>query len=169
LTTIATPHHGSKAVEPFLTVPEWLYKTVSGAADGVRRLFGDKSPDFYSGTHSLSAKNMKEFNQKQPDQSGVYYQSYAAALKAPASEIILCFPALRIRELEGENDGMVSVESAKWTNFKGVLRGAGYRGVSHLDEVDFRRRDLKIQPLQGAGTIREFYVAVVAELRQKGF
>jgi len=63
---------------------------------------------------------------------------------------------------------MVSVESAKWTNFRGVLRGSAGRGVSHLDEIDFRG-DVAIEPVLGAATVRAFYAAVAADLKQKEY
>jgi triacylglycerol lipase len=169
LTTIATPHHGSVAAKELLGLRDWFYRLLAIPANAIRFLFGDKHPDFYNGTKSLTTDYMKDFNKKNPDRSGIYYQSFAGGMKAPSSDIILVWPSAKIRSSEGENDGAVSVASAKWTNFRGVLRGAGYRGVSHLDEVDFRRRDVKIQPLLGAATVREFYVALVADLKQSGY
>lgn len=52
-------------------------------------------------------------------------------------------------------------------DFCGVWRGPGRRGLSHLDEVDFRRRPLrgKDAPVDPA----ERYAALVAELRERGF
>jgi len=91
-------------------------------------------------------------------------------MQMPLSDLLLALTSLYIRGYDGENDGMVGVESAKWTNFRGVIRGDGIAGVSHLDEVDFRRSDTKIQKADnGATTILDFYVALVADLKQKGY
>jgi len=170
LTTIATPHHGSKTMDVFLAMPNLLLRAVAIPADIIRWFWGDKRPDFLKGIQSLGTGYMKEFNKNNPDKSGVYYQSYAAAMQSPMSDIIMSWPNYVIKSLDGENDGMVTVESAKWTNFRGVLRGAGSRGVSHLDEVDFRRSDVSIQKMDnGAETIRAFYVALLADLKQKGY
>ena len=169
LTTIATPHHGSKTMDSILTVPDFLLRAVGAVGNVVRYISSDKHPGFYEGVISLGTQYMADFNEKTPDAAGVYYQSFGAELYAPASDIIMCIPAFVIKNNDGPNDGMVTVESAKWTNFRGVLRGAGYRGISHVDEVDLRRADVAIEPLLGATTMREFYAAVVAELKTKGY
>ena len=169
LTTISTPHRGSKTMDSLLESPDVLVKGVGAAGSLVRFVWGDRRPDFYAGVTSLRTEDVKAFNKKNPDKAGVYYQSFAGELPVPANDIILALTASMIANDEGPNDGMVSVESAKWTNFLGVLRGKGSRGVSHLDEVDFRRTDVAIEPLLGAKTVRDFYVALVAELKQKGY
>lgn len=45
-----------------------------------------------------------------------------------------------LTRLEGEKDGLVSVPSAAWGERKRILRARGLRGISHLDEIDLRRR-----------------------------
>jgi len=169
VTMIATPHHGSAMASDF-TGFRGITKRISALfVNAIRWIWGDRRPDFYNASKQMTPAKMRDFNASNPDAAGVYYQSYAGAVSAPASDLILALPSNSISKREGENDGIVSVASAKWTNFRGVLRGAGYRGVSHLDEVDFRRRDLKIEPLQGATTIRQFYVAVAADLKSRGY
>lgn len=68
--------------------------------------------------------------------------------------------------VEGQNDGLVTVESARWTGFQGVWPAAGGRGVSHMDEVDFRRRVLK----HGGKTVDpvDWYIKMVSELKDLG-
>ena len=169
LTTISTPHGGSKVMDDILGVPDFLLRAAALPTNLVRRIADDKNPDFYSGIQSLGRNYTKGFNAENPDRDGVYYQSFAGELWAPASDLLLSWPAYWIKSVDGPNDGMVTVESAKWTNFRGVLRGTGYRGVSHMDEVDFRREDLEIEPLLGATTVRGFYGAMVADLKQMGY
>ena len=169
LTTISTPHHGSKVIGEILGVPDILLRGAAAIVNASSRLTGDKTPDFYRGVHSFGEEYMEAFNQQNPDKAGVYYQSFAGELWAPASDLILCLPAYWIKTADGPNDGMVTVESAKWSNFRGALRGTGYRGISHADEVDFRRTDVPIEPILGAGTVPEFYAAMVAELKGMGY
>jgi len=170
LTTISTPHHGSETLDKIIGVPDCLYKGASWVMDGIFRVFiGDEAPDFYNGSKSLATEYMKDFNIMHPDDPGVYYQSFGAALTVLGGSILLSWTAYPIERIEGENDGLVAVNSAKWGNFRGELRGAARRGVSHADLVDIWRRDLKIQPLLGAETIREFYIAVASDLKARGY
>ena len=170
LTTIATPHGGSRTLDYILDWPDFLLRGAAGFVDVFRWVAGDKKPDFYAGIHSLGKKYVLEFNEKNPDMPGVYYQSFAGEVYAPASDIVMSWPGYIVKDTEGvPNDGMVTVESAQWTNFRGVLRGAGYRGVSHMDEVDFRREDVELEPILGATEIRGFYAALVSELAQMGY
>ena len=59
------------------------------------------------------------------------------------SDLFMWWQNLIIGLVEGENDGLVTAASARWTGFQGIWRGADGRGVSHMDEVDFRRRPLR--------------------------
>jgi len=169
LTTISTPHHGSKVMDEILGVPDFLLRGAAFFANGFRWAAGDKKPDFYNGIQSLGEEYMVEFNQSNPDMPGVYYQSFAGSMYAPASDLIVCWPGYWIKTADGPNDGLVTIESAKWGNFRGLLRGAGYRGISHGDEVDLRRTDVPMQPVLGATTIPAFYAAMAAELKQMGY
>jgi hypothetical protein len=83
--------------------------------------------------------------------------------------IFLFWPNLFVSLVEGENDGLVTPESAAWTNFKGVLRGATRRGVSHADEVDARRMNFTRKAFENKiSDIRNFYIGVTAGLKQMG-
>ena len=56
-----------------------------------------------------------------------------------------------------------------WTNFKGVLHGTTRRGISHADVIDARRMNLsKKKSDTGINDIRDFYIDVVAGLKQMG-
>ena len=169
LTTISTPHGGSGVIDTILGVPDFLMRAAAGVVNTFSRVTGDRRPDFYAGVRSFGTEQAMAFNKENPDQPGVYYQSFAGEVYAPASDLILSIPGYWVKSTEGPNDGLVTVESAKWGNFRGVLRGAGYRGVSHADEVDMRRTDVAIQPLLGAENIPAFYAAMVAELKQMGY
>jgi len=170
LTTISTPHYGSGVIQEILGWPDFLLRSIAAPVVNLSgRAMGDKNPDFYNAVQSLGTAYMEEFNKNNPNRPGVYYQSFAGECWAPASDIILSLPGYWVKSVEGPNDGMVTVESAKWGKFRGVVRGAGYRGVSHADEVDMRRMDVAIKPLLGAETVPTLYAAIVAELKQMGY
>ena len=169
LTTISTPHRGSVTVEDILKAPDILVRAVSVFGDVFRFVWGDKHPDFYAGVQSLRPGDAEEFNKANPNKAGVYYQSFAGEMTEPADDFILALPNYIVSDKEGPNDGMVTVESAKWGTFRGVLRGANGRGVSHADEADLRREDFEIEPILGATTILDFYAALTADLKKKGY
>ena len=94
------------------------------------------------------------------------YRSYAGAMRSWRSDVFMWWQNLIIGLVEGENDGLVTAESAQWTGFQGVWRGAAGRGVSHMDEVDFRRR-----PLRRRGEVFDVvdeYIRMAAQIKELG-
>ena len=169
LTTISTPHRGCVTIDRLFRMPKWVFRVIAIFVNSLFRLLGDKKPDFYTASRQLGAEFMKGFNEHNPDVPGVYYQSYAGVMKKPSSDILLSLPYAIVSRVEGENDGLVTVSSAEWTNFKGVLRGTTLRGISHADEIDMRRRNFTKKPSDsGVTDIREFYISVVSGLKQMG-
>lgn len=163
LTTMNTPHRGCRFVDYACRLPEGFYRFVAGCFDRTFSKFGDKNPDFYTATHQFSTAESARFNEDTPDMPGVYYQSYTSKMRNPFSHLLLSIPYCLIRPLEGENDGLVSVESAKWGEFRGVFSNERLRGISHGDIIDLTRQDYK------SFDVLETYVRIVAELKEKGF
>ena len=170
LTTIASPHNGSKTVDMLCRLPGFLFKLAAFFANLFFRIAGDKKPDFYTASRQFTTEKMAAFNERNPDAPGVYYQSYAAVMKSPFSDILMFWPCLAVGLVEGENDGLVTPASAAWGNFRGVLHGATGRGISHPDEVDARRMNFA-RRARGGGVsdIRQVYIDIVAELKEMGF
>ncbi|MBQ3251992.1 MAG: hypothetical protein IJB02_01955 [Oscillospiraceae bacterium] len=169
LTTICTPHHGSKTVDKLMELPEWMIRAVAICADIVFRFAGDQHPDAYKVFHTFTTEIAEKFNEDTPDAEGVLYQSYAFVMKRPLSDPILWLSNLVVNKIEGENDGLLPPEAVKWGNFKGIIRGAGNRGLSHLDEIDLRRRPLYRKPGNGITDIVDFYTQIVMELIEAGY
>lgn len=163
LTTVSTPHRGCRFVDYACRLPEGLYRLVAKYFDASFRRLGDKNPDFYTATHQFSTKESQRFNQEVPDCQEVYYQSYGSAMKDCLSDPLLWLPYCLIKPLEGENDGLVSTESAKWGEFRTIFKSKGHRGVSHGDMIDLKREDYK------GFDVVECYVQMVSELVKKGF
>lgn len=169
LSTISTPHHGSKALDILSKFPKFIVKIVSFFVNLWFRILGDKHPDFLSTVTLLNTKNMILFNQQNQDQEGVYYQSFGFKMKNSFSDWFLFFPHLVLQLIEGDNDGIVSVNAAVWTNYQGTFSGQNRRGVSHLDEVDFRRRNFrKKNDNPGITDIRLFYKEILKDLKTRG-
>lgn len=163
LTTMNTPHRGCRFVDYACGLPDGLYRLVALYFDHAFSRLGDRHPDFYTATHQFSTWESERFNREVPDAEGVCYQSYTSRMKHPWSHLLLSIPYCMIKPLEGENDGLVSVDSAKWGEFQGVFSNKGTRGISHGDIIDLKREDYK-----GFDVI-ETYVQIVSRLREKGF
>ena len=84
-------------------------------------------------------------------------------MKKPTSHALLGTPFAVMKLKAGNNDGLVTEESAKWGVFKGTFKSAEKRGISHADQIDLMRKDYS------GFDIAEEYVAIVAELKKMGF
>lgn len=163
LTTISTPHHGSRTMDALCRPPQCLHKFLSLFVNAWFRLWGDKHPDFFHSSRQFTTAWCEEFNRSCPDLEGVFYQSYASSMSSSRSDWIMAFSHFVIAHIEGENDGLVCPRSAEWGEFRGTVTTQQRRGVSHADIVDMRRRDLPELD------ICEFYIKIAEELKQTGF
>ena len=163
LTTINTPHRGSALVEFLMRLPDPVYRGVCRLIDGYFGRLGDKRPNAYLASRQLSCAYASEFNQRYPDAPGVWYQSYASLMKHGFSSKLLCIPYWILKALDAPNDGLVTVESARWTNFQGVVTNRYLRGISHGDMIDLTREDYR------DFQVLEFYVQLVKRLAELGF
>ncbi len=169
ITTIATPHHGSGTIDLLLRLPGWAFRLAAFFVNVWCRVLGDAKPDFYHTCRQLSASFMEGFNKENPDCNGVYYQSYATAMRHPLSDFLVWIPFVVVSRIDGECDGLVSIQSATWTNFGGVWRGRTGRGISHIDSVDGRRRNFSRQTQgDGVSDIRDMYILAVERLVENG-
>jgi len=163
LTTISTPHYGVKAMNITVKTPDGIHRFFSFFVNGWYKMLGDKTPDYFTGSRQLSEIICTEFNEHNPDKDDIYYQSYAAQMKYFFSDLgfILWNPILKLTD--GDNDGLVPVESAKWGNFRGVITTQGVFGVSHTGV----KGSLKIK-YKGVN-VPELYLTIVKELSEQGF
>ncbi len=161
LTTLSTPHRGSRTMEKLCRMPAWLFRLAALFVNGYFRLLGDKKPDFAAVCRQFTCSYMETFNREVPDAPGVLYRSYGSVMKNSRCDWLMRVPFWVIRRIEGENDGLVTPESAKWGEYRGLLPG-GRLGISHADMVDLRRRDRK-----GTG-VRGIYVDIAASLKEAG-
>jgi triacylglycerol lipase len=163
LTTITTPHRGVKAMNIALKLPEGLYRFGAFFVNLWCRIMGDQAPDFYVSSRQLAELACAEFNKNNPDSERVYYQSYAARMKYPWSDLAYLITMPFIQGTDGDNDGLCPVESAQWGNFRGVIAAEGIFGVSHSGIID--RHPVRYRGVD----ILELYLAIVKELSDRGF
>jgi triacylglycerol lipase len=109
----------------------------------------------------VTSRNMAIFNVGTPDDDNIYYQSWAAKTKWGCPSVLLEIPWLiMLAEGSGANDGLVSVNSAKWGTFRGVEDAAWWSpGCDHLNIVGMF---FGITPGFDAP---DFYVDIASELK----
>jgi len=143
LTTIATPHRGS-------AFADFCFQEIGpGYLPHFYKLFdtlGISTGAFSQLTRRYMAE---EFNPKTPDAPVVRYFSYGATFD-PGFWSAFRQPHKIVEKLEGLNDGLVSVNSAKWGTYKGTLVN-----VSHLDLINWTNR-LKWAMSRLSGNERKF-------------
>ena len=125
---------------------------------------GEKNSDPYSAGRQLTTAYMRQFNREVPDAAGVYYQSYAAKISKSYPDTFLKRTGSILYEYEGDNDGLVSVDSAKWGNFMGIILEEDPDGLAHSDVIDLFPRDSADRE-----KICNFYVHLVHDLKIRGF
>lgn len=160
LTTISTPHHGLKMLDLVFKGPNNIYKFVSGITNLIFKLMGDKKPDFYQACFQMTSNNCRVFNSKYMDDTDVFYQSYASHMKHSLSDPKFFLTHFIIKRIEGESDGMVSIDSAKWGEYKGLINSDT---GSHSDVIGFRVLK-KSKP-----NIQKSYQNIIEYLKLKGF
>ena len=156
LTTICTPHHGSRAAAEWLE-RERVCGLVGRGLEHFWRARGDRNPDFFAAAAALTPEAMARFNRENPDCPQVYYQSWGARLDRAGWDPMDRMQ-LWLTKADAPTDGLVSPDSAVWGVYRGTLEG-----VSHQDSVGGRRRN---RPGFQAG---EFYIRLVQELAGMGF
>ncbi len=188
LTTIATPHHGSRIADVYLDL---MPQSADGAVDALARAVGgtfsdvaDKA-DVRAAMQDIAESNADDFNAHNPNADGVYYQSWAGVSSVEGirvggieeacdgkvlmhdgtmdhmSSLLWGAAALVAGPSLTLNDGMVAVDSAKWGHFRGCIP------ADHLDEVGQIAHD-EADPHTGFDHIR-FYRNLAFGLQRKGF
>ncbi|GAA91142.1 triacylglycerol lipase [Aspergillus luchuensis IFO 4308] len=128
LTTIATPHRGSAVADFVLKqIGDDRLAQLYYALDRLKvetGAFAQLTRDYMTNT----------FNPATPDIEDVRYFSYGAAMQ-PSFWSVFRLSHRLLEQIEGYNDGLVSVASSKWGAYKGTLEG-----VSHLDLINWSNR-----------------------------
>ena len=165
LTTINTPHRGCIFADYLLEkIPKRVQKGVAGKYNAALKKFGDTDPDFLSAVRDLTASACQTRNEELADCPDVYYQSVGSQMNRASSgrfPLNMAYPL--VRHFDGANDGLVSMESARWgESFTELMTSQG-RGISHGDMIDLNRENIP------GFDMREFYVNLVSDLKTRGF
>lgn len=162
LTTVSTPHRGSAFADVATKLLPDEHGLAYDAVDLLGKLMGDKGPQSALAIAELTRANMEKFNAETPDAEGVHYQSFGTRMTSLLDDPPFVPSYEIVKKYEGENDGMVSVSSCQWGNFRGILDGHG-GGISHL-QITGAVRDV----VSGIN-IPMWYVGMVQDLKTQGY
>ena len=165
LSMINTPNHGCLFADYLLNkAPDGLKEKVANGYNFTLKKLGDKEPDFIAGVTDLTTKNVEELNKKMKSNKNVYYQAYGSVLKkATSGRFPLNLTNNFVGHFDGKNDGLVGIESFPLDDKFTLIETPYNRGISHGDVIDLNRENIK------GYDVREFYVQLVKELKEKGF
>ncbi len=151
LSTVATPHLGT-------SIADWGTRWGVMIMQLLRDLLRMDTKLIYD----LTTESCQRFNEEVKNAPGVKYFTYSGSNKKlritpffwPAYDVIM--------EQEGENDGLVSVNSARW-GAKGVMYVGNFR-ADHLDLIGWNL-GLKIL---GSFNAKRFYHHVAENIKEAG-
>lgn len=159
LTTLSSPHHGSKMCAKLLKMPKWMAKFISFWANFWYRIFGDKHPDLYTLATQLTDEYFVKFNEETPNSEKVYYQSYSSDLEH-RKWVKMYFSHRFSRWCEGSaTDGIVAVESSKWGEYRGNMPD----DYDHMEMVAAHGSKKVLE------SVFQFYKTIVSDLISLGF
>lgn len=168
ITTVNTPHKGCEFADFLLgKAPAGLRDKVAAAYNGTFKKLGDTTPSFIDAVTDLTASRATEISgyidQFDFKGAGVYTQSVGSWMKkATSGAFPLNMSYSFVNKFDGPNDGLVGEPSFHWGEHYTFLENKKKRGISHADMIDLSRENI-------AGfDIREFYVQLVADLKNRG-
>lgn len=165
LTMINTPNHGCLFADYLMTkAPKLLKKQVSTSYNFALKKLGDKEPDFIAGVTDLTHPETEKLNTEMKQSKNVYYQAFGSVLNHPISgRFPFNITNAYVEQFDGKNDGLVGIESFPLDDNFTLIETPYRRGISHGDVVDINRENIK------GFDVREFYVNLVKDLKDKGY
>ncbi len=164
LTTINTPHKGCLFADRLLNfAPDPIKEKVADIYNGAARKLGDLSPDFLAAVSDLTVAACERYDQELIVPDPIIRRSVGSKLNtAQSGQFPLNFSYRFVKYYDGANDGLVGENSFPWGDSYVLLTHEGKRGISHGDMIDLNRENLE------GFDVREFYVSLVSELKQRG-
>ena len=159
VTFLCTPHRGSRIATMLYGLPRPVRGFLAFWINFWYKLFGDKHPDALTVCHQLSSApdGVLEFSTV----GGIYMQSYSTKLDRSRDDFVMGIPLVFSKRLErSDSDGLVSVDSAKFGEYRGHCIDAS---ISHTEIVDFMVRKSKKEKIYA------FYLALASDLAKRGY
>ena len=160
LTTLCTPHKGSKIADKILMLPKWIIKILEFWINLIYKIFKDENPDCLTVAKQL--ESVEDIETKTKNFSDVVYcQSYSTTLKRSKDDFIMGIPLIFSRKYEHDkSDGMVSNNSSKFGIYKGDCLE---ESVSHSEIIGYSLSKKKRK------RIEEFYIRLCKDIMELGF
>jgi triacylglycerol esterase/lipase EstA (alpha/beta hydrolase family) len=184
LTTISTPHHGSVVADMVQELKIIHTRAAKRRLEGLGRLYNDVYPEAYAAGYELTTKNMDEFNKIVTMDDRVYYQSIYSIMNKASDDPLFAASYKYIKDVIGDNDGLVSEYSARWG--ENVIKIDG--GISHGQIINItgqRLFDIEIPKIEGVipqgqtidimgrnqleTKVLNVYLEIVKDLTNRGF
>lgn len=164
LTTVNTPHRGCLFADHLLEkVPKKVQIKIESTYNNTLKELGDPDPDFMAAVRNLTSSHCTQFDAETPHPEDVFCQSIGSLLNSRSKGSFPFNLFYRyVKQFDGPNDGLVGEESFAWGDRYQLITTPDKRGVSHMDIIDLTRENLP------EFDVREFYVQLVSDLKQRG-
>jgi len=159
LTSICTPHHGSEIADYFYKREILRQQFSRRALTFFGKIYGDAHPNLYKLIYQLTTAKMKDFNGKITMDSQVFYQSLYTTMNNADDDKMFLYTYPYIKEISGDNDGLVSECSAQWGDNITKIEG----GISHAEILDYKAKEIS------GIHIPDIYVKVIKGLSERHF
>lgn len=165
ITTINSPHRGCQFADYLLSViPDKVTKTTAVTYNAALRKLGDKNPDFIAAVEDLTSNNCAKLDKLMTKPENVYCQSFGSKInKIIDGKFPLNFSYALVKHFDGCNDGLVGEDAFEWGDKYTFLNNKYNVGISHGDIIDLNRENMP------GFDVREWYVELVSDLKNKGF
>ena len=164
LTTVNTPHRGCQFADYLLAkVPSSTLKKIAHTYNNILRKIGDPNPDFVAAVKDLTSERVCALTDTLPVPKDIFCQSVGSRLNhATGGKFPLNFSYPLVKYFDGANDGLVGEDSFRFGENYIFLTTTGKRGISHGDVIDLNRENIP------GFDVREWYIKLVSELKEKG-
>lgn len=160
VTFLCTPHKGSGVASLLYELPKPTKGFIASWINLWYRLFGDKHPDALTVCRQLKYAPDGALEHAE-DYEGIFLQSYTTVMEKGRDDFVMSIPLRFSRRYENdESDGMVTVHSAKFGEYRGHCTDGS---VSHSEIVDFMVKESKKEK------IYLFYLSLCEELGERGY
>ena len=165
LTTVSTPHRGCEYADYLLTkLPEKVKNRIAKTYNTTLKKLGDENPDLIAAVSDLTASFCTEFDKNTPTPGYIFTQSVGSLIPKNATiKSPLSFTAFFIKKSDSINDGLVGENSFRWGERYTLITSRKHYGVSHCDMTDLYKKNID------GFDVREFYVELVNDLKERGF